>query len=83
MLNADAHCTTIGDFAGPIPRPCFVRPVHDTKGFTGNVFDDPSWQEFRDGVLAVADDASRPTVTEYGNPRRSSAPTSAFQPSSA
>jgi hypothetical protein len=63
MLNADAACTTIEDFAGPIPRPCFVRPVHDTKGFTGSVFDDPSWQEFRDGVIAVADDVSRPTVT--------------------
>lgn len=63
MLNADAKCTTIANFAGPIARPCFVRPVHDTKGFTGSVFDDPGWQEFRDGVLRVADDPSKPTVT--------------------
>ena len=63
MLNADASCTTIEKFAGPIQLPCFVRPVHDTKGFTGKVFDEPSWQEFRDGVLSVAGDASRPTVT--------------------
>lgn len=63
MLNADARCTTIGALAGPIERPCFVRPVHDTKGFTGTVFDDPSWQEFRDGVFRVAEDSSRPTVT--------------------
>lgn len=63
MLNADAKCTTIGDFTGPIAKPCFVRPVHDTKGFTGQVFDDPAWQEFRDGVLRVEGDSSRPTVT--------------------
>jgi hypothetical protein len=63
LLNADAQCTTIGAFAGPIPRPCFVRPVHDTKGFTGQVFDDPAWQKFRDGVLRVDGDPSRPTVT--------------------
>lgn len=63
MLNADAKCTTIDALRGPIERPCFVRPVHDTKGFTGTVFDDPSWQEFRDGVFRVAGDSSRPTVT--------------------
>jgi len=63
LLNADAQCTTIEAFTGPIPRPCFIRPVHDTKGFTGKVFDDPSWQEFRDGVFCVAGGGSRPTVT--------------------
>lgn len=63
MLNADAKCTTIGDFAGPIARPCFVRPVHDTKGFTGRVFDEPSWQEFRDGIFRAVNDTPRPQVT--------------------
>lgn len=63
LLNADAKCTTIGAFLGPIVQPCFVRPVHDTKGFTGRVFDDPSWQEFRDGVLSVVNDFLKPIVT--------------------
>jgi hypothetical protein len=63
MLNADATCTTIEAFSGPIPRPLFVRPVHDTKAFTGRVFDEPTWQAFRDGVLRAAPEVSRPTVT--------------------
>ena len=63
MLNADAKCTTIGAFTGPTGGRCFVRPVHDTKGFTGSVFDAQSWQEFRNGVLRIAGDSSKPTVT--------------------
>lgn len=63
LLNADAECATIEAFTGPLTTPRFVRPVHDTKGFTGRVFDEPSWQEFRDGVLRVIGDSSRPTVT--------------------
>lgn len=63
MLNADAKCTTIDAFIGPIGGQCFVRPVDDTKGFTGTVFDQQGWQQFRDGVLRIAGDSSKPTVT--------------------
>lgn len=57
MLNADALVTTVKDFSWVASRvnPFFVRPVHDTKSFTGQVFDQFTWNEFRDGVYRVAD----------------------------
>jgi len=63
MLNADAECTTIDAFTGPTKGPRFIRPVHDTKSFTGAVFDAQGWREFREGVRRVAGDPSEPTVT--------------------
>ncbi len=57
MLNADALVTTVKDFSWVASQidPFFVRPVHDTKSFTGQVFDQHTWNEFRDGVYSVAD----------------------------
>ncbi len=62
MLNSDAWVGTI-DAAYPYRElPFFVRPVHDTKSFTGQVFDDKQWSEFRDGVLALNPE-DKPTLT--------------------
>lgn len=62
MLNADATYATVKtlnvDFA---VDPFFVRPVHDTKSFTGRVFDRVEWQEFQDGILRV--ESESPTLT--------------------
>ena len=64
MLNAEAGVTTIRNFAAMLlqKRTFFVRPVHDTKSFTGQVFDFRTWNEFRNRVRALAP-ADNPTVT--------------------
>jgi hypothetical protein len=63
MLNADGTVTTIKNFAAMLlqHKPFFVRPVHDTKAFTGQVFDFGSWTEFRDGIYRVQLD--NPSIT--------------------
>lgn len=61
MLNADAWVGHITEAYPYRDVPFFVRPVHDTKSFTGQVFDHVTWNEFRDGVLAVAGES--PTLT--------------------
>ncbi len=54
VLNSDAIITTI-ELLDCLPGRHFVRPVHDTKSFTGQVFDHVSWREFRNGILATPD----------------------------
>ena len=57
MLNYDANITTIKESCGR-PAPVFIRPVHDTKSFTGQVFDLAEWEAFRDGVMSTPDAAN-------------------------
>jgi ATP-grasp domain, R2K clade family 3 len=50
MLNSDAH---ICEFAS-VPfqeQPFFLRPVHDTKAFSGLVLDWGQYEQWRDGLL--------------------------------
>lgn len=52
MLNADALVVPFG--AVPFQRePFFLRPVLDTKAFTGTVFDWGTYEEWRDRILAL------------------------------
>jgi len=56
MLNADANICTFEHV--PFQRePFFLRPVHDTKAFTGLVLDWDEFSKWRDGLLRVAETA--------------------------
>lgn len=61
MLNHDARVSRFADVL-PQTMPFFLRPVHDTKSFTGQVFDWPSFVEWRDRVLALLPE-DHPTIT--------------------
>ncbi len=61
MLNADSVVAPLRNVIGS-GIPFFVRPVHETKSFTGQVFDMETWTTFRDGVLALTPEDS-PQVT--------------------
>jgi hypothetical protein len=56
MLNQDMLTCDLRDL-GPqfVTGPTFIRPVHDTKAFTGQVFDHDLWSEFWSGVMATPD----------------------------
>ena len=43
-------------------EPMFVRPVHDTKSFIGQIMDLEQFRAFRDGVLALRPE-DQPTIT--------------------
>lgn len=65
MLNADGRVYRFED----VPEkssPFFLRPVHDTKAFTGTVTDWPSYSEWRDRVRSVAgpEPDAAPIITE-------------------
>lgn len=45
MLNADAKIVPFKDVHWEGNEPRFIRPIHDSKVFAGNVFD---WEEFRE-----------------------------------
>lgn len=61
MLNADSRVFAI-KCVSPQPQPFFIRPVFDTKSFTGYVSDWPSFTEWRDRIVALpAED--NPTIT--------------------
>lgn len=52
MLNYDARICRFED----VPfqdEPFFLRPVHDTKSFTGKVFDWAEYSAFRDGIIRM------------------------------
>jgi hypothetical protein len=49
MLNADAHICTFGSIPFQI-KPFFLRPVHDTKSFTGFVCDWGYYTTWRAGI---------------------------------
>ena len=61
MLNVDALVTRFGDVP-PQPLPFFMRPVADTKAFTGEVTDWPSFVEWRERIAALRI-TDAPTVT--------------------
>jgi hypothetical protein len=61
MLNGDAIVCPLKNVIGS-GVPFFVRPVHDTKSFNGEVFDLGTWLDFRDRVLALTPE-DNPTVT--------------------
>lgn len=52
MLNADAHVCTFGNVPMQ-PEPFFIRPVHDTKAFTGYVSDWVDYTAWRDGIIRM------------------------------
>jgi hypothetical protein len=61
MLNADMWRGRFED----VPerrKPFFIRPLHDTKSFIGQVMDWEQFQKFRAGVLALKPE-DQPTVT--------------------
>ncbi len=61
MMNADHQIHAFAQV--PEQRePFFIRPVHDSKAFTGEVTDWPTFIEWRDKVLNLTPD-DNPTVT--------------------
>jgi hypothetical protein len=61
LLNYDAKVVRFADV--PEQRePFFIRPVADSKSFTGEVTDWPSYVEWRDRVLALTPE-DNPTLT--------------------
>jgi hypothetical protein len=52
MLNCDSRVLRFDQIQGLL-NPVFIRPVHDTKSFNGQVFDHASWSEFQGRVLAL------------------------------
>jgi hypothetical protein len=54
MLNVDAVIATV-ELLNEVWGRRFIRPVHDTKSFTGQVFDHATWAEFRTGVMNTFD----------------------------
>lgn len=54
MFNHDAVFTTFGKVE-PQEKPFFIRPVHDTKSFSGYVTDWPSFQQWQSTELRHAD----------------------------
>lgn len=54
MLNADAVVCRFEDVPEQI-NPFFLRPVHDTKSFTGFVCDYPYYMDWREGVRKLND----------------------------
>lgn len=52
MLNHDARICRFED-VGEFIEPVFLRPVHDTKSFTGMVFDYPYYKGWRDGIIRM------------------------------
>lgn len=52
MLNADARVFPFASVPEQI-YPFFIRPVHDSKSFTGEVTDWPTFVEWRDRVLKL------------------------------
>ncbi len=62
MLNSGAWYGRFADVVPLTSRPFFIRPVQDTKSFIGQVMDWPSFERWREGVLALtAEDC--PTIT--------------------
>lgn len=49
MLNFDAQCGSFGKLTTRY-QPFFIRPVHDTKSFTGMVIDWDYYTKWRDGI---------------------------------
>lgn len=76
MLNYDARVSRFADvlptphcalndlleWRGAPALPFFLRPVHDTKSFTGQVFDWPTFVDWRDRVLSLFPE-DYPTIT--------------------
>jgi len=62
MLNYDATYSGFG-YISERREPFFIRPTEDTKAFTGEVTDWPSYVEWRDRVLALTPE-DNPTVTK-------------------
>jgi hypothetical protein len=56
MFNADAQVLTIATVPPQI-EPFFMRPTLDTKTFTGEVMDWPTFAAWRERILAIAPDA--------------------------
>lgn len=52
MFNHDAHVCRFVDVPEQ-PEPFFLRPVHDTKAFTGMVYDWPTYVQWRDGLIRL------------------------------
>lgn len=52
MLNADAYITRF-DAVLPHAEPFFLRPVHDTKAFTGLVIDWPTYEQWRENLVRL------------------------------
>jgi len=61
MLNYDARVVRFADVPEQ-PVPFFIRPVADSKSFTGEVTDWPSYVAWRDHVLALTPE-DNPTLT--------------------
>lgn len=53
MINADATICTFAAVPEQI-EPFFIRPIQDSKSFTGQVMDWPSFTEWRDRILALS-----------------------------
>jgi hypothetical protein len=62
MLNADARVYRFEDV--PERDEFFLRPVHDTKAFTGTVIDWPSYCAWRDRVRAVYEADAAPLIVD-------------------
>jgi hypothetical protein len=60
MLNHDAQVVRFADVPAQA-APFFIRPVLDTKSFTGSVMAWPAFEAWRSKVLALASD--RPAIT--------------------
>lgn len=54
MFNHDAVFTTFGKVE-PQEKPFFIRPIHDTKSFSGYVTDWPSFQQWQSNELRHAE----------------------------
>lgn len=61
MLNYEARYSRFADVSPYWDRPFFIRPVHDTKSFIGQVMDWPSFKLWREGVLALTPE-DQPTI---------------------
>lgn len=55
LFNYDAEVTTFGKIGEQV-LPFFIRPTTDSKSFTGQVIDWPSFVEWRDRVCALSPD---------------------------
>lgn len=65
MLNADAHVCRFVDV--PFQRePFFIRPVHDSKAFTGYVSDWSDYTKWRDGLLRLGPETADPINDPLG-----------------
>ena len=61
MMNADHGIYKFSQVPEQI-NPFFIRPIHDSKAFTGEVTDWPTFTEWRDKVLSLTPE-DNPTIT--------------------